>query len=574
VKHAKEIIQSEIVPAMESLPELLSATARNLPNKGIGFVNPDRSVSFITFPELELKALSMLAGMQDKGLRKGDVVILSLEKSEEIIPVLWGCFVGGIVPALLQPPVTFTEYNPAAEKTEKVFKLLGNPHVILSRDHAGNWRSSHIPVDLLIDVAGLPGKAETVLRAHLVPGDLALIQFSSGSTGDPKGVMLSHLNILTNTSDIIKGIALEPDDVSVNWMPLYHDMGLIGFHITPVIVGVTQFFIDPVDFVKNPSIWLDIMNLKKCTITACPNFGQLLVTRYLGRKAAQDWDLSQVRILFNGAEPISVATMKAFLKGLKPFNLNPVAMFPAYGLAEATLAVTFPDRLKEAEIKGFRRSDLIGRGLAIEAPDEEHNLIELVNLGRSLDHCRVMVADGHHKAVKEGVVGHILVAGANITAGYYHNPEFSASAFTGTWLMTGDLGFLHNGDLFITGRSKDVIFINGINYYAHDLETIALKSGQLANGKMVIVGYFDESEGRDKLLVFLVGSGNQATRDLCTEMKNHFSSVIGLNVDIFIAIRSGDIPRTSSGKIQRYKLVDRYLKGDFSTIKTSPSASD
>lgn len=559
---------------MGNLPDLLSVTARNFPQKGIGFVNPDRSVSFITFPELELKAMSMLAGMQDRGLQKGDVVILSLEKSEEIIPVFWGCLIGGIIPALLQPPVTFTEYNPAAEKTEKVFKLLGNPHVILSHDHAENWRSSHIPAELLIDVAGLPGIAEMALRAHLVPGDLALIQFSSGSTGDPKGVMLTHRNILTNTSDIIKGIALEPCDVAVNWMPLYHDMGLIGFHITPVIVGVTQYFIDPVDFVKNPSIWLDIMSTKSCTITACPNFGQLLVTRYLGRRAAQDWDLSKVRILFNGAEPISVATMKAFLEGLKAFNLNPVAMFPAYGLAEATLAVTFPDRLQEAEIKAFRRSDLIGNGLAIEDITGDNNVIELVNLGRSLGHCSVMVADEHHRAVEEGVVGHVLVTGENITPGYFHNPEFSASAFTNNWLLTGDLGFLYHGDLYITGRSKDVIFINGINYYAHDLETIALKTGQIANGKMVIAGYFDESDGRDKLLIFLTGSDNQATRDLCSEMKNHFSSVIGLNVDVFIAIRSGDIPRTSSGKIQRYKLVDRYLKGDFSVIKISQSASD
>ena len=176
--------------------------------------------------------------------------------------------------------------------------------------------------------------------------------------------------------------------------------------------------------------------------------------------------------------------------------------------------------------------------------------------------------------MEEGVVGHVLVTGENITPGYFHNPEFSASAFTNNWLLTGDLGFLYHGDLYITGRSKDVIFINGINYYAHDLETIALKTGQIANGKMVIAGYFDESDGRDKLLIFLTGSDNQATRDLCSEMKNHFSSVIGLNVDVFIAIRSGDIPRTSSGKIQRYKLVDRYLKGDFSVIKISQSASD
>ena len=222
--------------------------------------------------------------MQARGLKKGDKVILSLEKSEEIIPVLWGCFIGGIIPALLQPPVTFTSYNPAAEKTEKVFRLLGDSCIILSHEHAGNWQSSQIPAEVLIDVAGLPGEIENAIRADVLPDDLALIQFSSGSTGDPKGVMLSHRNIIINVTDIIRGIALEPDDISVNWMPLYHDMGLIGFHITPVFVGVNQYFIDPVDFVKNPAIWLETMSRLKCSISACPNFGQLLVTRTLAER--------------------------------------------------------------------------------------------------------------------------------------------------------------------------------------------------------------------------------------------------------------------------------------------------
>ena len=555
---------SDVIP--DNLPSLLTAASGKFPLHGVGFAGPDRSITFLTFAELEVKALSMLAGMQARGLTKGDVVILSLEKSEEIIPVLWGCFIGGIIPALLQPPVTFTEYNPAAEKTEKVFHLLERPHVILSHDHAENWRSSLIPADLLIDVAGLAGSARLALRAGLSPSDLALIQFSSGSTGDPKGVMLTHSNIIVNTADIIRGIALEPGDVSVNWMPLYHDMGLIGFHITPVFAGVTQYFIDPVDFVKNPAIWLDIMSLKKCTITACPNFGQLLVTRYLGRRAAQEWDLSPVRILFNGAEPISVATMRTFLDGLKPFNLNPVAMFPAYGLAEATLAVTFPDRLREAGVKAFRRSELIGKGVAIEAAEGESNIIELVNLGRSLEHCGVMVADDRHNPIPAGMVGNVLVKGANLTAGYYGNPEVSARAFNGEWLLTGDLGFLFCEDLYITGRSKDIIFINGINYYSHDLETIALKLENVSGGKIVITGYFDETEGRDKLLIFLAGADNEATRFLCREIKNHFSAVIGLSTETFVLIRSGDIPRTSSGKIQRYKLVERFRLGSFSNI--------
>jgi acyl-CoA synthetase (AMP-forming)/AMP-acid ligase II len=546
-----------------NLPQLLFRVADDFPDHGIGYVHPNCSIRFSTFPEVLHEALSRLAAMQAMGLKKGDKVILSLGKSEEIIPVLWACFIGGIIPALLQPPVSFTEYNPAAEKAEKVFQQLGHPHVILSHEHAGNWRSSHIASDLLIDVAGLSGDAGLAIPAEPDSADLALIQFSSGSTGDPKGVMLTHYNIIINIADIIKGIAIKPEDILVCWMPLYHDMGLVGFHITPVFAGATQYFIDPVDFVKNPFLWLDTMSWQKCTITACPNFGQLIVNRYLGRKIPHNWDLSHLRILFNAAEPISVATMRTFLDGLRPFQLNPVAMFPAYGLAEATLAVTFPDPLLEAEITAFRREELICEGIAIEASPADTNIIELVNLGRSLDHCRVMVADDQYQPVNSGVVGHVLVKGENMTSGYYGNPDDSAAVFTGDWLLTGDLGFLFRGDLYITGRSKDIIFINGINYYAHDLETIALQLDGLTYGKLVITGCFDESEGRDRLLIFLVGAGNEATHTLCRRIKNHFSTIIGLTTETFIPVRSNDIPHTSSGKIQRYKLVDRYRKGDF-----------
>ncbi len=550
----------------DNLPKLLVAAAKNFPSHGIGFVNPDHSIRFSEFPEILEESRSILAALQAKGLKKGDVVILSLSKNEEIIPVLWGCFMGGIIPALLQPPVSFTRYNPAAGKAEKIFRQLGCPIVIVSKEYAGNWRSCNIPSGRLLDVAGLHGNPNLATEAELKHEDLALIQFSSGSTGDPKGVMLTHRNIIINTMDIITGIGLEPGDVAVNWMPLCHDMGLIGFHITPVFAGVTQYFLDPVDFVKNPSLWIETMSLKKCTITACPNFGQMLVSRFLSRRTTPDWDLSPVRILFNGAEPISVAMMRIFMRDMKKFQLDPAAMFPAYGLAEATLAVTFPERLGETLVKSFRRDDLIGHGFAIETDPGEANTMELVNLGRTIEHCSLLVADDMDRPVMNGMVGNLLVKGENVTKGYYGKTGLTSSLFSDEWLHTGDLGFVHHGDLFITGRSKDIIFINGINYYALDLENIALQMEELSPGKIVIAGCFDDAEGRDKLLIFLVGTANETTHSLCRKIKNHFATHIGLSAETFILVKSNEIPRTGSGKIQRYKLVDRYLKGGFSHL--------
>lgn len=547
----------------ENLPDLLFYISTEFPDHRIGFVHPDRSIRFITFPELLNEALSKLSGMQTMGIRMGDKVILSLERSEEIIPVLWACFIGGIIPALLQPPITFTEYNPAAEKIEKVFHLMGGPYVVLSHKHTEIWQSSQIPRNRLIDVVKMSGDPKFANRAKIQSTDLALIQFSSGSTGDPKGVMLSHKNIIVNTKDIIKAISVEPEDIQVSWMPLYHDMGLIGFHLTPLFAGATQYFIDPIDFIKNPGLWIETMSQKKCTITACPNFGQIIVNRYLGRKIAYDWDLSSLRILFNAAEPISVSTMQTFINRLKAFNFNAVAMFPAYGLAEATLAVTFSKSKFGAEVRAFRRDELIREGVAIEANQGDTNIIELVNLGCSLDHCIVMLTDDNMNPINNGKIGNVVVKGENITKGYYGNEDGTANLFSGEWLLTGDLGFFHKGDLFITGRSKDIIFINGMNYYSHDLETIALQLDELSYGKVIVTGYFDESECRDRILIFIVGSDNEIMNSICEKIKNHFSTIIGLKTETFILVRSHDIPRTSSGKIQRYKLVDRFKRGDF-----------
>jgi acyl-CoA synthetase (AMP-forming)/AMP-acid ligase II len=243
-----------------------------------------------------------------------------------------------------------------------------------------------------------------------------------------------------------------------------------------------------------------------------------------------------------------------------------VAMFPAYGLAEATLAVTFPDRLLETEIKTFHRQTLLKEGLAVETGPDDATGIDLVNLGTQIDHCEMKVTDDVDQPVADCRVGNILVRGRNVTRGYFGNPEKTAASFTGDWLQTGDLGFLFKGNLFITGRSKDIIFINGINYYAHDLETIAMQMDGVTHGKIVIAGSFDENEGRDKLMVFVVGGNNEDTRNLCQQLKNHFANKIGLTTDLFIPVRSADIPRTSSGKLQRYKMVERYLKGHFPNI--------
>ncbi len=550
------------------LPEILKLTACKFPEHGIGFVGPDGAIRFTTYPELLDQSARYLATLQSSGMMQGDVVILSLDKSSEIIPVLWACFFGGIIPALLQPPVSFSDYNPAAEKAAKVYEVLGQPWVILSHAHFETWKSTEIPEYRLIDFEILENAHGEPVFPELAAEDLALVQFSSGSTGDPKGVMLSHRNILVNIMDIIQGILLQPDDISTNWMPLFHDMGLFGFHITPLFVGTTQYFIEPVDFVKNPFLWLDTMDKTKATVTASPNFGQMILNRYLSRKTTGAWDLSSLCVIFNGAEPISVPIMREFMQGLQQFGCDPMAMFPAYGMAEATLAVTFPPLFSPTEVISLDRSALLKEGIARIVPQEASDTIELVNLGHPLDHCQVQIVDDKGKKIPEDHVGNVWVEGENVSNGYINNPLMTETLLSDSWLRTGDLGFLHNGNLFITGRTKDIIFVNGTNFYAHDLENITREIPEVPSGKIVMGGYFDEKEGHDKIVVFMVGAANDATHDIFVKIRDLFKQSIGLTIDTFIPIRSNDIPRTSSGKIQRYRLIERYMKNEFPNIFT------
>ena len=548
------------------LPELLVRAARHFPNHRIGFLRPDRSIRCLTYPDLLSMAKRLLGGLNRSGIGKGDKVILSLDTSEEVIPALWACFLGGIVPTLLQPPLSFTEYNPAAEKAGKVYNLLGGPKVVLSHSHFESWLKGGIPTASLADFASLGQEHGEAAIVESDPGSLALLQFSSGSTGDPKGVMLSHRNIMVNIHDISQGLRLMPHDVSVSWMPLFHDMGLMGFHMTALYIGCHQYFIEPADFIKNPLLWLDAMSDLKATITGCPNFGQVLVNRAIARKKNPGWDLSALRAVFNGAEPISVNTMEEFHANLAPFLFDPKAMLPAYGMAEATLAVTFSGLESPPQVVSFDRHELLRHGNAVEIAGEDITSVNLVNLGKPLSHCEIRIAGEEGGIVPEGKTGQVLVSGENVTGGYFGNPGETAEAVREGWLYTGDLGFIYKGDLYILGRYKDIIFINGMNYYAHDLETIALQVEGVAYGKIVLAGYFDEKEGRDKVIVFMVTPPGEASRGIFHRIRQHFLNTIGLQTDIFIPVRSNDIQRTSSGKIQRYKLVNRFLTGEFNAL--------
>jgi acyl-CoA synthetase (AMP-forming)/AMP-acid ligase II len=468
----------------------------------------------------------------------------------------------GIVPTILQPPVSFKVHNASNSKFTNVFGQLGNPFVFTSHPiECGDADLSKC----IIPYKEIPSKEGQILFEP-ASNDLAFIQFSSGSTGDPKGIMLTHSNITLNIEAIIQGIDLKPIDNGGNWMPLYHDMGLIGYHLTPIMAPCNQFHIQTVDFIKNPALWPEMMSRYKITVSGCPNFGQELVIRYLKRRPdGQTWDLSAVKAILNGAEPISVKVLNDFNHALKPFGFREEAMMPVYGMAEATLAISFTPLMKPSVVTAFESAEMDKNQKAIRVKTNilgKHGRI-IASVGIALMNIEIRITNENDELLPDGNVGHVQIKGGSITKGYYNNPKATQDLFVGEWLRTGDMGFVFEGNLYISGRYKDIIFVNGKNYFANDLEVLACSLDEFNFGKIIIGGITDYKTGKEKVLVFAAAIPEAKAQEVLEKLRALMRKDLGIPIDELVVIKSNEIPKTSSGKIQRYKVIQQYQQGGF-----------
>ncbi len=396
--------------------------------------------------------------------------------------------------------------------------------------------------------------------------DTAFIQFSSGSTSDPKGVVLTHANILANIAGILEAGRFSADDVSLSWMPLTHDMGLIGFHLNMLACGMEQYLMPTELFSRRPLLWLQKASETRATILCSPNFGYKHYLKALGDKPVDALDLSAVRLIYNGAEPISVELCDQFLDRLAPAGLRRESMYTVYGLAEATLAVAFPPPGEPFRTLWLHR-DHLGLHETVQPVARDHAAaIGFAIEGRPVPGCELRIADEDNRPLPADTVGAIHIRGPNVTAGYYNDETSNATALVGDgWLDTGDLGLLHDGELVVTGRRKDIIFAHGLNYYPHDLEAIAQQAEGLELGKVAISGVRRPGDDEDELLVFILWRGDlHDFLPLARKVSHLINEQTGLEVDHVIPVKR--IPKTTSGKLQRRLLGDAFLAGEYDAV--------
>ena len=524
----------------------------------------------LSVDELYEMASRRLAFLHSKGLGEGGYCILYLYDELACLETFWACLMGGIIAV----PIAPGQRTDHKQKLLEVAAQLDNPTVI-AEDEAMDrlleyieetGRSSDGLEARVYSYSPLPETAPRSEPLERSPEDIAFIQFSSGSTRSPKGIVLTHGNLLANIDDISVRMQLRDDSVALSWMPLTHDMGMIGFHLVPIYAGIDQYIMRTSMFVRRPLAWLELAAEVGATHIASPNFGYRHWMKARAKSGEQGHfpDLSRVRQILNGAEPIWPELAENFMETLAPSGLAAGAMSPCYGLAEATLAVCSAEVGEGIRTVSVDRTALkIGDPVKLTEPNET-NSIRFAIEGKIFPRTNARIATENGASLEKGVLGEIQVSGASVTSGYIGNLEVNSEVFTPDgWLRTGDLGFFHGDELVVTGRTKDTIVHEGQNYFAHDLEALTESLGIAETGEVAAAAL--QRQGGDAFVLFIRTKDTGDTfANRATAARKSIFEHMGLTLADVVPVRT--LPKTTSGKVRRAALAAEYEAGAFAPV--------
>jgi acyl-CoA synthetase (AMP-forming)/AMP-acid ligase II/acyl carrier protein len=559
----------------ENLIDVLAVARQQ--DRELRLIDGETDESVVHFRQIWDRSTVLLGALQRRGISQGDELVIFSKSNEEFIIAFWAAILGGIVPV----PVAVGISDEHRFKLFRILQQMRRGSLYTNGDLLERLKSfataQDLPrmVDLLDHSAVLMSDIEAGQAgepAQVRAEDLAFIQYSSGSTSDPKGVCLTHFNLCTNLRAIVEGLQFSADDQALSWMPLTHDMGLIGYHLSVLAAGMNHAVMDTGLFVRRPLLWMSKASEFRATQLCSPNFGYKHFLKLFERKGLPDLDLSAVKLILNGAEPISWDLCEEFMQALAPLGLKRNTMHPVYGLAEATVAVTLSEPgFGYSRIVVKRHSLRIGEAFEPAGPADA-DAVSFVKVGRPARDVELRIADVEDRILPDGHVGNIQVRGGSITRGLYGAGQTQAELFSGDgWLRTGDVGVVVDGELVITGRVKDIIIINGQNYYPHDLEEIVSGIDGFELGKVVACGVSPANSDVEQLIVFLLHRHElRSFAPLIAAVRKRVAEHAGLEVYAVLPVTR--IPKTTSGKVQRAHLVAAYLDGEFADSQAELAA--
>ena len=504
-------------------------------------------------------------GLVKRGLKSGETVAIMLPTSAEFFYAFVGILLAGGIPVPIYPPFRADQIEEYAKREAMILRNAGVRVLITFQRAETLSKLLQVFVPSLLEVTTVQALMTTGIplpELTLESSDPALIQYTSGSTGNPKGVLLSHQSLLANVRAYGEAIRVQPTDVAVSWLPLYHDMGLIGSWLGSLYYGVPLTLLSPLTFLSRPESWLWAIHYHRATVSAGPNFAYELCVRKIEDEDIEGLDLSSWRLAFNGAEAVYPKTLERFTKRFSAYGFDRHSFYPVYGLAECALALTFPAERRTPRIDRIARDTFEKENRALPVSHSDNGYYEFVACGKPLTGYDVRIVDDQITPLGEREIGNIQFKGPSAMLGYYRNPEATKAIFYDGWWDTGDRGYLAEGELFITGRKKDLIIKGGRNYYPAEIEDIASQAQGIRKGCVVSFGVTDAERGTEKLVVVAETSVDDKKRykAIRAEVVDKIVSQLGIPPDEVLLVPPRTIPKTSSGKLRRADCKKSYLE--------------
>ena len=593
--------QAEGIPSAETFQEVLRHRGRvDASRTHLVFYEDDAEGASLTFGQLLEGAERVAAALIKRGIGRGDTVALMLPTSRDFFLAFAGILLAGATPVPIYPPFRADRIAEYAERQAAILANAGARLLVTFREAASVANLLKPLAPSLEGVVTAEALAKSQVAAPLGPqwhsraDDLALLQYTSGSTGNPKGVMLTHANLLANVRAIGEALGLRNEDVGVSWLPLYHDMGLIGAWLMPLYFGLKVVVLSPLAFLSRPARWVRAFHRYRATVGAAPNFAYELAAAKISDEDMKGLDLSTWRAALNGAEPVLPATLDRFAARFASCGIRRETLLPVYGLAEASLAVTIPPVGRGPRVDRLERAAFAQEGRAVPAPPEKFtarpergagaatkseiiddaNVISFVSVGPPVPGHEVRIANDRGEDVGERVEGQLWFRGPSTTRGYYRNEAATAGLLpqgaAEGWVNSGDRAYRAGGEIYITGRVKDIIIHAGHNLYPHEIEDAVARVPGVRKGCVVAFGAADPVAGTERLVI--VAESRERSREararLAQAITAQVTESLGVPPNVVEVIPPNAIPKTSSGKLRRDETKQRFLSGGLDSAAT------
>lgn len=548
----------------KTVPEALeSAAAQN--SGGFGYLREDGSEHFEAFEMLLGRVRAVAGGLREGGLAPRDVVGIAIADPETFLHAFLGASYAGLVPAPVCPPAPRGAPKHSLDATLPMLDASGARAVLTSGPLVPIFESLRAgpgPLEQVVGIEAVTGPA--LPHAHSVTLDApAFVQFTSGSASAPKGVVLTHRNLAANIAAIMgpDGLAIQDHDVGVSWLPLFHDLGLIGMALTTLYRGVRTQFIPSTLFLKRPAEWLRAISRHRATVSFAPSFAYDLCARRVNERELVDLDLSSWRVAGCGAEPIQASALAAFSAAFKPAGFDERSLLSCYGLAEHTLAVTFSPLVEAPRVDTVEADTLAGKGVAVPCATGAPSTAAVVSCGRPFPDHTVQVVDRRSRPLPERHVGEIVVDGPSVMRGYLTEDSHANGVSQTRPFRTGDLGYLVDGELYVCGRLKEIIIISGRNYFPQDVERAVEAVPGVRTGRVVAFGT-TPPDGPERLVVVVAVGPATTSTTLARDIRGQVLERLGVTVDGVVTVSNRAITRTTSGKLQRARVKAAYEAGE------------